>query len=584
MREEDLLLGRTIAQRYRLISELGSGGMASVYLARHVLIDRLSAIKFLRSDLGNDDTARDRFLREARAVNRINHPNIVEISDYGEADGLVYLVMEYVPGEPLSRVLARGPFGWRRAVDIGLQIASALGRAHQMGVIHRDLKPGNVLLVPRRGGDDLVKLTDFGVAKVKGVPTITITNIVLGTPGYVAPEYREFGNVDARSDLFSLGVLLYETTCGALPFTTPKAGDPWAGEPPPRLAERGAEVPQYFDEVCATLLARDPDDRPRDGFEVHDLLRRVLEREGMIVVAVPSHPIQVPPPQARDSTPPPTPAPTTTGTLIGLAALAGKHPGEAATRAWAGEGSAPPAGVRRGPRLTTVAFDRIGPTCVRALRKLDIWRRAEQSAPGPSFEAELAQARRLVEMVAEIGNLCARDAEEHEALQARGRIVRTNLGRQLDEAAREHSKAMGWAGTIAERNYVVQERRQSGEHPVPAVDAMVWEQAALEHEEEQVRAHADDLSARIRVITAEMGRQNEALEHDSMVSAARLDGHIAALRSIALEAWMAMAEAARAAGPRSGWLGRTGWVSWAGGDAGGRGAGFGRARARARGR
>src|SRR5262245_57509994 len=134
---KDPLLGRLIAQRYRLIARLGSGGMASVYLARHVMIERLSAIKFLRADLGNDPRYKDRFLREARAVNRINHPNIVEITDYGEADGLAYLVMEYVPGESLEKHLRRGPLGWQRNVHIGLQVAAALGRAHQMGVIHR---------------------------------------------------------------------------------------------------------------------------------------------------------------------------------------------------------------------------------------------------------------------------------------------------------------------------------------------------------------------------------------------------------------------------------------------------------------
>src|SRR6185369_1291934 len=120
-----------------------AGSVASVYLARHVLIGRLNAIKIVHPELVRDDAYRDRFLREARAVNRINHPNIVEISDYGEADGLVYLVMEYVPGESLAKGLERGPLGWRRAAYVGLQIAAALGRAHQLGVVHRDLRPVN---------------------------------------------------------------------------------------------------------------------------------------------------------------------------------------------------------------------------------------------------------------------------------------------------------------------------------------------------------------------------------------------------------------------------------------------------------
>jgi serine/threonine-protein kinase len=137
--------------------------MADLYLARHVLIDRLSAIKVLRPDVGRDRGLRALFLREAKAVNRINHPNILEITDYGETDDTAYLVMEYVPGEPLKRLLGTGPLGWERATRIGLQIAYALSRAHEMGVIIGS-EPVNVIVVQQRAGDDLVKLTDFGVA------------------------------------------------------------------------------------------------------------------------------------------------------------------------------------------------------------------------------------------------------------------------------------------------------------------------------------------------------------------------------------------------------------------------------------
>src|SRR5512144_1366998 len=132
---KDPLLGRAIAQRSRLIARLVSGSVASVSLARHVLIDRLGAIKIVHPDLAKDPLWRERFLREARAVNRINHPNIVEITDLGEADDLLYLVMEYVPGESLKQTLERGPIGWRRAAAVGYAVASALGRAHQMGVV-----------------------------------------------------------------------------------------------------------------------------------------------------------------------------------------------------------------------------------------------------------------------------------------------------------------------------------------------------------------------------------------------------------------------------------------------------------------
>src|SRR5271154_3759273 len=148
---KDPLLGRTIAQRYRLIARLGAGSAASVYLARHVLIDRLSAIKIVHPEIASDPIWRERFLREARAVNRINHPNIVEITDLGESDGLVFLVMEYVEGESLLATLRRGRFPWPRAARVAAQIGAALARAHQLGVIPRDLKPENVLVAKREG-------------------------------------------------------------------------------------------------------------------------------------------------------------------------------------------------------------------------------------------------------------------------------------------------------------------------------------------------------------------------------------------------------------------------------------------------
>ncbi|MEI8259787.1 MAG: serine/threonine-protein kinase, partial [Deltaproteobacteria bacterium] len=180
----DPLIGATLAGRYRILARLARGGMASVYLARHVLIERLSAIKVLRRDLCDDSTQRDRFLREARAVNRINHENIIEIIDYGESeDGRVFLVMEYLPGESLLQRLSRGPIAPVRALNIAAQIASGLGRAHQMGVIHRDLKPDNLILLPSNNGAELVKIFDFGIAKLLDQPSLTASDRIFGTPG-----------------------------------------------------------------------------------------------------------------------------------------------------------------------------------------------------------------------------------------------------------------------------------------------------------------------------------------------------------------------------------------------------------------
>jgi eukaryotic-like serine/threonine-protein kinase len=506
---KDPLLGKTIAQRYRLIQRLGAGGMASVYLARHVMIERLSAIKLVHPELGNNPDYKGRFLREAKAVNRINHPNIVEISDYGEADGLVYLVMEYIPGESLLKALERGPLGWRRAAVIGLQVASALGRAHQMGVIHRDLKPGNVLLVAQRQGDQ-VKLTDFGVAKMVDATTLTNTAVALGTPGYVAPEYRDYGSLDSRSDLFSLGVVLYETTCGALPFD-PNASSGTAA--PQRLSRRSPDIPSFFEEIVSTLLAADPDDRPRDGFEAYDLLKRLVDREGLL-------PSPDPPPFSPRSEVPPSMHDAPASSDVGRAR------------------------ERGGPHLTTVSFDRIAPLCSQALARLDATAKAAGSL-APRAAAGLAEVRQLVAIVRNVARLVGEDGEAVKTATALGRAVRAELGHRLDEIGREHSKTLGWAGTIAERTYQVQSARVSGEHPIPAVEAMVWEQAALEQEEDRVRERARELSAKMAMLQTELDRQNERLDHEMLVATARLDGRIAALRSIALEASISIEDAAR---------------------------------------
>jgi serine/threonine-protein kinase len=507
---KDPLLGRTIAQRYRLISRLGAGAVAAVYLARHVLIDRLSAIKIVHPELVRDPVYRERILREARAVNRINHPNIVEISDYGEADGFVFLVMEYVPGESLEQALGRGPLGWRRAAAIGLQVASALGRAHQMGVVHRDLKPANILVVARRDGGDMVKLTDFGVAKLADDAPMTLR---IGAPSggwaYAAPEQQGRESIDARTDLYALGVVLYEAAAGALPSSEP-------GAPMEPLSVRAPDTPAFFEEVISTLLAPRPEDRPRDGFEAADLLRRALEREVALAVTIPPLSSEPPTPSRRQLSIP--------------------------------EISIPPSGSRRA-HLVGAPFDRLGSICAAALSTLEERFDGGEGAPlDPRAEAALDEARKLCTTVQAVGDLVASDSRALEAVQARGRAARAELGKRLDEVAREHSRALGWAGTIAERSYLVEAQRLSGEHPVPAVEAMVWEQAALEQEEDRVRERAAQLAAKMRACQAEIERQNERLEHELLVVNACLEGRIAALRSLAVEAWMALEGAAAHAG------------------------------------
>jgi serine/threonine-protein kinase len=542
----DPFIGRLVADRYRLIARLGTGGMATVYLARHVVIERLNAIKLLHTELATNELQKGRFLREARAVNRINHPNIVEILDYGESEHLVYLVMEYVPGEPLTRLLERGPIGWRRAAQIGLQVASALGRAHEMGVIHRDLKPANILLVAQRDASDLVKLTDFGVAKVRGAATLTLSSIALGTPGYLAPEYGELGVFDGRSDLFSLGVVLYEACSGVLPFgpegATGRASSRAKSERPrlpERLSLKAPDAPQFFDDVVMTLLSHDPDDRPRDGFEAADLLRRAIERDAEQGALAPPFIDEA---TLSDRAPiEPAALPSPSGVAEGpsrSAAGSGRLPAD----------NAPGGGRSKGPsrpHLVTVPFDEIGPVCSAALAKLEA---RLASAPTPSIEAAVEEARKLVQMVGDIGGLVAADHDVIESLRASGRAIRAELGSQLDDLARQRSKLLGWAGLVAERSDVVRTRRHSGYDPIPMMEAMAWEQAALDQEEDRARDCATELEERMDSLQAEIEEQNTRLEHEMLVAGARLEGRLAALRSVALEAWAVMEQAARRSG------------------------------------
>ncbi len=274
----DALLGRTLAARYRLVRRLGSGGMSVVYLARHVMIERRSAIKILRQDLGMNPAHRERFLREARAVNRINHPNIVQITDFGEDGSLVFLVTEYFDGEPLGAALGAGPFGCARAARVAVQIASALARAHQLGVIHRDLKPDNVLL-RTRDIDEIVKLTDFGIAKLVDAPAITFGDQRFGTPGYIPPEYLEGAPASPQGDLYSLGVALYQMLTGELPWDGPSTADLFARQlrdPPVPPGARAQGVPFELEQLVLRLIARRPEDRPLDAFAVVDALEDVL--------------------------------------------------------------------------------------------------------------------------------------------------------------------------------------------------------------------------------------------------------------------------------------------------------------------
>ena len=219
----DDIIGSIIADRYHVIRKLGEGGMGQVYLAEHVKMGRMSAIKVMTPALVHDSDAVGRFNREAANASRINHPNIAAIYDFGEtSDGLIYLAMEFVEGESLTRMCeALGALDAPRAAEIARQVASALEAAHERGIVHRDLKPDNIMISRGRDGAPLVKVVDFGIAKAaEGAgQKVTRTGLVVGTPEYMSPEQLTGDTLDGRSDLYALALVTFNMLTGTLPFT-----------------------------------------------------------------------------------------------------------------------------------------------------------------------------------------------------------------------------------------------------------------------------------------------------------------------------------------------------------------------------
>jgi len=277
--DEDDLLGTVIADRYLLTEKLGEGGMGRVYLARHVRVPRQAAIKVLRHGLADDYRLIAGFNREANNAAKMgNHPHVAEVYDFGEtAEGLVYLAMEYVPGEPLSRLLEREPvLPPRRAAEIARQVAEALTVAHELPVpvIHRDLKPDNIMLARSRDGGDWVKVVDFGIAKAISGETQALTSpgLAVGTPRYMSPEQLTASdNLDPRSDIYSLGFITFQMLTGKMPFPsespTEESTVQWAVRrlvtPPMPIASVKADVawPAKLQLVFDRTLALSPNDR-----------------------------------------------------------------------------------------------------------------------------------------------------------------------------------------------------------------------------------------------------------------------------------------------------------------------------------
>jgi eukaryotic-like serine/threonine-protein kinase len=220
----DPLISQLVADRYRILRKLGEGGMGSVYLAEHVVIQKKFALKVLAPELARRADLVARFLQEARSASRISHENVIDISDFGQSpDGLVYIAMEFLDGKDLGEIVrSQGAMAWRDARDIVLQICRALRAAHDKGIVHRDMKPENIFLVHREGQPHFVKILDFGIAKVMGLdpngPRLTRTGMIFGTPEYMAPEQAEGKDTDHRADIYAVGCIMYHLITGQTPF------------------------------------------------------------------------------------------------------------------------------------------------------------------------------------------------------------------------------------------------------------------------------------------------------------------------------------------------------------------------------
>jgi serine/threonine-protein kinase len=405
-KSKDPLLGKVIAGRYRLESQLGEGGMGVVYRARHVLIDRVVALKLIRPDLRGETHLRAWMVREARAANRVDHAHIVDIHDVGETeDGELYLVMEYLIGDSLSSQISKGPMPIARAVDILEQMTAALARAHDLGVVHRDLKSDNIMVTGRGGRKDFVKILDFGLAALTRDPRLAPKGAVFGTPEYMSPEQARGEDAIASSDLYALGVLFFEMLTGRLPF---RSGDRdellemqrKAKAPSPRKYR--AEIPEKAEEIILKLLEKDPANRFRDGHHLKEELKEMQR-------ALPSREWDQPTETAPAAPPPPPPAQT---------------PG-------------------------VVEWSRTAANFLRAVAR---------AYPDGNSPSEVQSAADQIWELASRASRLEGELESHskklESIEKRGRALRAEIGRKVEDLAGEESRALRDAS--AERDMLSQ--------------------------------------------------------------------------------------------------------------------------------
>lgn len=490
----DPSLGKVISGRYRLEARLGEGGMGVVYRARHILIDRVVALKLIRPDLRSETHLRAWMVREARAANRVDHAHIVDIHDIGETeDGDLYLVMEYIIGVPLSNELAKGAMSLSRAVDILEQMCAALARAHDLGVVHRDLKSDNIQLTTRGGRKDFVKILDFGLAAIARDSRLAPKGAVFGTPEYMSPEQARGEDVSAQSDLYALGVLFYEMLTGQLPFRSSDREtllEMQRSAPPAKPSSIKSDISQQAETICLRLLEKDARKRYQDAHHLLEELK-ALQR------ALPSQ--QTWEVGSNEVLPaPPPPPPQSPGVIE-----------------WANR---------------TALFARM----------------VARAYPSGNAPPEIAQAVNQSWDLASRATRLEGEVSSHtrklEQLERRGRALRAEIGRKVEELAQEESRALREASADQEeierlqsellnleRNAVQRkaladagERQGNGNRVLyetagaaqALVDAKREQIFARETKRNARESAARDLRRQIDQLRSQLARYAEALEED----------------------------------------------------------------------
>jgi serine/threonine-protein kinase len=468
--------------------------MGVVYRARHVLIDRVVALKLIRPDLRSETHLRAWMVREARAANRVDHAHIVDIHDIGETeDGDLYLVMEYIVGVPLSSELAKGAMQLSRAVDILEQMCAALARAHDLGVIHRDLKSDNIQLTTRGGRKDFVKILDFGLAAIARDPRLAPKGAVFGTPEYMSPEQARGEDVGAQSDLYALGVLFYEMLTGQLPFRSSDREtllEMQRTSAPVKPSAVKADISPQAEIICLRLLEKEARKRYQDAHHLLEELK-ALQR------ALPSQ--QTWEVGAAEALPaPPPPPPQSPGVIE-----------------WANR---------------TALFARM------------VARAYPSGNAPPEIAQAVAQSWDLASRASRLEGEVASHTRKLEQLERRGRALRAEIGRKVEELAQEESRALREASAdqeeverlqselgLLERSAVqckaladAAERQNNGNRAlyeragaaIALVDAKREQISAREMKRNARESVARDLRRQIDQLRSQLARYAEALEED----------------------------------------------------------------------